>query len=352
MNDIPSRRFLGIQALRTAAALLVVRTHATFYTSERLDSTVVTWGPGARGVDIFFVISGFVMICAGRKILGRPDGWKIFAQSRVVRIVPLYWFVTTLKVVILLLTAGFVYHARLSLATAASSYLFLPAKNMDGKIEPLVGVGWTLNFEMFFYLLLTLALFLRVNIFKFIGAVFFALAIASYFRQESWPPVAFYLDSVVLEFFFGMLIAKASMSGLYCPGKAAPWLLTLGFVLLLLPASDGAIPKALINGLPACLIVWSAASLGSLERFIPPFVLYLGEASYAIYLIHPFISPLPPTVMHRLHMNYPSISIVLGMACGVGLGCILHQFVEVPIASWLRGLLNARRGSTEVAVVR
>jgi exopolysaccharide production protein ExoZ len=345
MRDSQAQRFLGIQALRILAACLVVFTHSTYYAFERLDKHFFVWERGARGVDIFFVVSGFVMIYSSKKLFASPGGWKIFAEHRLVRIVPLYWLVTTLKVFILLLTAGFALHAKLSPATAACSYFFLPARNLDGKIEPLVGVGWTLNFEMLFYFLFTFALFLRINVFKFVGSILTLLSIGACFRHPGWPPITFYLNSIALEFFLGMLVAKACINGIYFPRKAALWLLACGFVFLLVPAHGGNLPTALTSGVPASLIVWSTASLGKLENYIPRAVLYLGDASYSIYLIHPFVCPLPPTILSRLNIDFPWLSVLLSVALGIGVGCILHQFIELPMTNRLKDYLTSRNKS-------
>src|ERR1700730_16626449 len=94
---VDSRKLLSIQALRIVAAGLVVVTHSTFYAFERLDRNFFVWQRGTRGVDIFFVISGFVMIYSSQKLLALPGGWKTFAERRIVRIVPLYWLILRLK---------------------------------------------------------------------------------------------------------------------------------------------------------------------------------------------------------------------------------------------------------------
>jgi exopolysaccharide production protein ExoZ len=345
MRDTRAQRFLGIQALRIIAACLVVFTHSTFYTFERLDKHFFVWEPGTRGVDVFFVISGFVMIYSSQKLLADPSGWQRFAEHRIVRIVPLYWLVTTLKLIIVLLTAGFALHTILSPTTAICSYLFLPSRDLDGKIEPLVGVGWTLNFEMLFYLLFTLALFLRTNVYRFVGVFLVLLSIGAYFRRPDWPAVAFYLNSVVLEFLLGMLIAKACINGKYISRKLAPFLLVVGFVLLL--ENNWMLPKVLVNGLPAALIVWSTASLRNLEDLIPRSILYLGDASYAIYLIHPFVCPLPPAVLSRLHMDLPWLSVILSVTLGVAAGCLLHQWIELPMTERLKAFLKGRHRSLQ-----
>jgi exopolysaccharide production protein ExoZ len=338
------QRFLGIQALRAIAACLVVFTHSTFYAFERLDRHFFVWQRGTRGVDVFFVISGFVMIYASQKLFGLPGGWKTFAEHRILRIVPLYWLVTTLKVLIVLFTAGFALHTILSPVTAICSYLFLPARDLDGRLEPLVGVGWTLNFEMLFYFLFAWALFLRVNVFKFVGVILAVFSIGAAFRQPGWPPATFYLNSIVLEFFLGMLIAKACIAGKYFPRNLAYALVACGFaLLLLLPENNWMLPKVLINGVPAALIVWSTASLGKAEDFIPRIILYLGDASYSIYLIHPFVCPLPPAILSRLHMVHPWLSVVLSVVLGVAAGCVLHQLVEIPMTARLKGYLRGYR---------
>jgi peptidoglycan/LPS O-acetylase OafA/YrhL len=141
-----------------------------------------------------------------------------------------------------------------------------------------------------------------------------------------------------------MLIAKACIAGIYFPRKLAYALAACGFVLLLLPRENNwMLPRVLISGVPAALIVWSTASLREVEDFIPRFILYLGDASYAIYLIHPFVCPLPPAVFSRLHMVHPWLSVVLSVVLGVTAGCILHQLVEVPMTAWLKGYFKVHR---------
>ena len=336
MKQLPVPRYLGLQVLRIVAACLVLLTHSTFYVSERLDKHFPVWNRGTTGVDIFFVISGFVMIYSSRNLVAMANGWRNFAQRRIARIVPLYWFATTLKIGVMLLTTGFVLHAQLSPAVAAYSYLFLPARNAGGEIRPLLGVGWTLNFEMFFYFIFTLALFLRAGVLRFVGIILTALALGAYFRRTSWPAVAFYLDTIVLEFFFGMLIAKACLAGKYLPRLSCIPLLAAGFFALLCSRPGWNVPKALLDGVPAAVIVWAAASLGDLDKYIPRPVLYLADASYAIYLFHPMIAPLAPTFLMKAHMTVPFISILLSVVLSLAVGSLAHRFLETPATTWVR----------------
>ncbi|MDP9049791.1 MAG: acyltransferase [Acidobacteriota bacterium] len=333
MNQPPAQKYLGLQDLRIIAACLVLLTHSTFYVSERLDKSFPVWNRGTSGVDIFFVISRFVMIYSSRSLFASVDGWKVFAERRVARIVPLYWFATTLKLIVMLFSAGLVRHTRLSFAAAAYSYLFLPAANSDGEIRPVLGVGWTLNFEMFFYFFFTLALFFHANVYKFVGIILTALAIGAYFRRPSWPPVAFYLDTIMLEFFFGMLIAKACVAGKHLSRNLCLPLMAASLFVLLHSWPDWHVPKALLDGVPAAMIIWSAASLGDGAKYIPRFVLYLADASYAIYLMHPMIAPLAPALLMRMHIIYAWISIACSIILALAAGSIVHQMAKKSCAA-------------------
>ena len=172
-------RFDGIQVLRLIAALLVVITHITFYNHERLDQNVNIWSFGAIGVDIFFVISGFIMVATSGIYDGKPVYWKDFVKKRILRIVPMYWIATSIKVLALLSVPAMVLHAELDISRIVMSYFFLPQFNPAGRFEPLLGVGWTLIYEMFFYAFFALALFLNRNSIKIISIIFVFFAFLS-----------------------------------------------------------------------------------------------------------------------------------------------------------------------------
>jgi len=200
-------KYSGVQGLRFVAALLVVVTHATLYTSERLNSALHVWTFGGIGVHIFFVISGFVMVISSGALTGRPNGWKYFAMRRVIRIVPIYWIATTVKLLTLIAVPSVVLHTKLDVTRTFLSYLFLPSRNIDGKVEPLLGVGWTLTFEVAFYAVFAVGLLLRINPLKFCGVVLSVAAVGNMFRGGSWPAAAVYFDPLVLYFLAGMIIA-------------------------------------------------------------------------------------------------------------------------------------------------
>ena len=140
-----------IQILRAVAAIAVVVSHA----AQNLDRFAIApntshfFVSGAAGVDLFFVISGFVMVYASEPLFGSASGAVTFLYHRIVRIVPLYWLATTFYVIVAVLLPGL--GTAYPIRTVAASFLFIPTLLPDGGIHPVVLQGWTLNYEMLFY---------------------------------------------------------------------------------------------------------------------------------------------------------------------------------------------------------
>jgi exopolysaccharide production protein ExoZ len=172
---------LSVQVLRAVAALLVLASHVGHDLTRRLGFE--GYPPlqfGAGGVDVFFVISGFIMVWSSRGLFGQPGAAGTFMARRLVRIVPLDWATT------LLFLAGILIHPPMAHRGVdpphlVASLLFLPWPDQDGEHSPFYGIGWTLNYEMFFYvafaLLLPLAARPRAAVLA-LSLAFAALAVA------------------------------------------------------------------------------------------------------------------------------------------------------------------------------
>jgi peptidoglycan/LPS O-acetylase OafA/YrhL len=336
-----------IQALRFIAAFMVVMLHSSFYTSERLGGGLGIYSLGANGVRLFFVISGFVMIMSSERRIGDPHGWRMFAVKRIRRIVPLYWVLSLVKLVTLLLASGLVLHSTLDWSFIAKSLLFVPARNIDGEIRPLLGVGWTLNFEMFFYLLFTAALACRVRPVSFIAPILVGLSMLFVFRAPGWPvPLYFLSDPIVLDFLCGMMIAHWCLRYEALPAWSAWMLVAIGLAYLYLP-----VPRPDYRTLVGSLLTTVAASaaiLGatSLEPRIGPQIpritLFLGAASYSLYLVHPIFAPLSPAVLSRLHIIVPLLSIGASVVIALVAGVLCYRFVETPLTRLSGGTARRR----------
>jgi exopolysaccharide production protein ExoZ len=335
--------FLTIQALRAVAALFVVLFHAFETWGERVDPAApgVNWENGAAGVDIFFVISGFVMVISSRRLVAQPGGALIFLWHRVVRIVPLYWLLTTVKILAVMALGGIVLRTGLGFDFVAGSYLFLPVTDSAGHFRPVLPVGWTLTYEFLFYLLFAAALALRVDALRIVLPGLGLIAIAALVRSDTWPAWTILFDTIVVEFVFGVMLAKWTLRGFRLPPAIAAGLVVGGFGLILMLPMISENARVLMWGIPAFAIVAGAVSL---EPFVaatlPRWLLTLGDASYSIYLSHGFVLPalgllfgrvVPPGVWTE------GLTIVLCLLVSSLVGWVVFRLIESPMLRALRG---------------
>ena len=335
------RRYDTVEMLRFVAALMVVFLHSTFYTHERLDPSFPIYASGVNGVRLFFVISGFVMVVSSEKLIGTADGWRVFATKRILRIVPLYWLITTVKLAILIAVPAVVFHAAIDWDYIAKSYAFIPARNVEGEISPLLGVGWTLNFEMFFYALFTFAIFARLRPMAFLAPVLVGLSLLSLLRTSDWPvPIYFFSDPVVLDFLAGMLLALWAKRGLQLPAQLAWPVMALGMIGLFVPwtypggsSAAGDLLNSFIRTLLAAAVVLGAIALEArLHGRLPRRVLFMGGASYSLYLIHPIVSPAAPHILQKLGWHLPWLAVAGSIAIAIVASTILYRFFEKPFS--------------------
>jgi len=328
------RGFVGVQALRAVAALLVVAMHADQMWHMRLDPAHAEdfWRTGAAGVDIFFVISGFVMMVSARRLAAARD-WRGFAWRRFVRIVPLYWIATTLKIVSVLAVPALVLHTVLRPGDIVASYLFLPWHNAEGEIGTVLPVGWTLNLEMGFYILFAAALASGWGLLRVILPCLAVAAAAAVFVTPDWPAVAAYCDPIVLEFGAGLCMGALVLRGRRLPTAPAAIALGVGFALML--AVPPVLPRVLSWGVPAMLIVAGTIGLEAwFRRTLPRWLLMLGDASYAIYLTHAFVLAALGAVLQRLGLPLAgsfATSVVGGCLLSAAAGVVCRLIVEVPL---------------------
>jgi exopolysaccharide production protein ExoZ len=334
--------FLTIQALRAVAALLVVLYHAFELWGLRVDPAApgVKWINGAAGVDIFFAISGFVMVISSRRLVDRQGGWLIFLWHRVIRIVPLYWLLTTLKILGVVLLPTIILRTSLDLYSVAASYLFLPVVDSAGNFRPVLPVGWTLTYEFLFYLLFAAALALRTDVLRIIVPGLGLIAAVALFRSETWPDWTILFSTIVPEFVFGVVLAQWTLRGFRLPLAIAAALVVggLGAILVMPMGSENL--RVLTWGVPAFAVVAGAVSLEPLVApALPRWILALGDASYSIYLSHGFVLPAPMLLIGRFvspGLWAEGSTIVLCLVTSSIVGWVLYVLVEKPMLLFLR----------------
>jgi exopolysaccharide production protein ExoZ len=339
--------FLTIQALRAVAALFVVVFHAFETWGERVDPTApdVNWENGAAGVDIFFIISGFVMVISSRRLVAQASGWLIFLRHRVVRIVPLYWLLTTVKILAVMALGGIVLRTGLGFNFVAGSYLFLPVTDSAGHFRPVLPVGWTLTYEFLFYLLFAAALAIQVDILRIVVPGLGLIAVAALVRTDTWPAWTILFDTIVVEFVFGVTLAKWTLRGFRLSPAIAGALVIGGFGLILMLPMISENARVLTWGIPAFAIVAGAVSLEPLvAATLPSWLLALGDASYSIYLSHGFVLPALGLLFGRIvspGVWTEGLTIVLCLLVSSFVGWVVFRWIETPMLRALR----RRRGT-------
>jgi exopolysaccharide production protein ExoZ len=226
------------------------------------------------------------------------------------------------------------------------SYLFIPALNIDGDFRPLYGVGWTLNFEMFFYLLFGLCLAFKLKPVPTLSIAFGLLATASFLKTPEWPDWRFYMDPIVLNFVYGMIAAKLLLSERSMPTLVSIAVVVIGLIYMFTPRI-GILAEYTVNtwivGISSFMLVYGGASIdGKLSRKIHPWLIYLGGASYSLYLIHPTISPMIPALLKKLGTYNVLVSVSLSVILSVIAGIGFYKFVETPLTKWFNDKLKNR----------
>lgn len=279
-------KFLSLQILRALAAWTVVFHHIALLYAIEAKSLIGTFflKYGPVGVDVFFVLSGFVMyLAAGNSRKGAGP----FFVDRLFRVAPVYWFYSVLVIVgIWLMPRGFAYTAYDSSSLIASA-LFIPHLNPSGVGEfPLLVVGWTLNFEMFFYASLACCMALSPkHFFKLLFAAFAILPLV-------YPKGIFFsyiASSMKLyEFLAGALLAACWVGSI---GDAARRF--KGALILAALAGVGVGAAILAKGQPALPVALAIVSLALLcedllrqNSFAVRSLVQLGNESYSTYLVH------------------------------------------------------------------
>jgi exopolysaccharide production protein ExoZ len=192
-------------------------------------------------------------------------------------------------IVVLIVLPGGAKDTQFDLGQIISSYFFWPYERYDGRLAPVLSLGWTLNYEMFFYAIFAGALALpkTMGSLTVVGAIVALSAVGLVFMPD-FTPLAFWTNPTMMAFAFGVLIARADLAGMG-PKRGGLPVLVLGLVsLIILNAVPVELPRFVSSGLPAALIV-SAPVLFSRQSSAPRVGLLLGDASYALYLSHRFV---------------------------------------------------------------
>lgn len=331
MSPARAATVTNLQVLRAGAAVLVVLYHAVLAGAERGAAPPLLTAPGlwgALGVDVFFVLSGFIMVYIQDRNPRKP---LAFLANRVVRIVPTYWLLTSVMLALVLGWPDLFGRMTFDPWRAVTSYLFVTGPLFHG--APYLDIGWTLEYEILFYSLFALSLLLpgpRCQRAGLAAAILGAVLV-------------FGLPLIVVEFLMGV---GAGLMYLYRrPDPLWGWVLLVAGLAglaatLVLPPTDDLAARALYWGGPAGLLVLGAALIPQTTARLPVF---LGDASYSLYLIQAFTIPAFYKGADRLGLlGLPADAVALvAVAATVGAAALFYRLVEAPVQRVWRRRLSA-----------
>lgn len=335
-------KLYGLQGLRAIAAAFVVFVHAVSTYREKVDAAsgfFPGFPTGESGVQLFFAISGFIIYTASINMAPGFGSAKLFAWRRLVRVVPLYWLATI------------VYAIKLALVTESptgaelfKSLFFVPYGGYV--MRPVLGAGWTLNFEMFFYLVFFLTLF-SPKVWRLPAMLAFFVSVRlcgelGLFESPNGSWVMAHLSQPYLDYFIvGMLIGYGrslltkSAYKIEISATAAIFVsaavFSVGFAVLgVLRIYSGPLPLALVAVSLAIATLEGPKNTADVRRYF--WLIAAGDASFSTYLTHGFVMGPAARILDFAGERIPIVFFAVAMVilCTIA-GYILYRIVEQPI---------------------
>jgi exopolysaccharide production protein ExoZ len=332
----------SLQVLRFVAAGLVVSAHSVNFARDAGAGGWIFTGNhfadvGVVGVDIFFAISGAIIYFTAFE-RSPQTGAGEFARRRLTRVLPIYYIVSLLGIPV----AFYVMNYAQPWQSLLTTVLFWPA--WPGLWLPVLGVGWTLSFEMLFYACAALVLLWRPALWGLLAL--YGAALLLRWRLHSHA-LLFLGNPIVLEFLFGVAVMR--LRHLRVPPVVAVSALVTAFAAVIVPgypplfynlygswSGPYAMFRVMLFGVPAAVIVWAALQIEPyLRGRIARIAAYLGDASYSLYLTHSVLFMLLVPLAKLSGLPAP-VLIPLGWLLAVGCSVAAYEGLEKPIAAALR----------------
>lgn len=333
----------SIQILRGLAAWAVVFHHISqimfgFSSSSPWVHTLAL--KAGNGVDIFFVISGFIIFSSVSKKTVTPVS---FAVNRIARIAPAYWLYTSIAISLSYLYPGIIPFSEINAESVIKSMFFIPVMNHQiGWYMPTLTVGWTLNFEMLFYACICMSLLFKGST-KILCCIIIPLIVMNLFswlgNNESGI-FLFYNDELFFEFIIGAIIAVCYEHGLLkvIKPKAAIIIIIISLVSIIFSNESR---RLLQIGVPCAAIVVACICLESktANGIITMIAVKLGDWSYSTYLSHVIIIAIANEYASFMGIN--KYTLILPVICLVVLFSYLSfKWIETPFGKIGKYLSN------------
>lgn len=334
-----AEKLVAIQCLRGVAVMMVVWVHAKEQFTAFGD--YFTSPIGANGVDLFFVISGFIMVYTTH---GKNTTVGEFLWRRAARIAPLYWGGTLAMATAALLVPHLLKSTQFDVAHLAASLLFLPwpSPTLGEQLFPVLVPGWSINYEMYFYVVFGITLMAPAK-FRLILLALFLFAIQALSSLSSSPIAQFYSNPIILEFLAGAVIGYLYQHR-WTPRSWATGsiFITAGLMYWWFTNIHGSANRFTGAGIAASLVVLGACSQATKQIALISLLQKIGDASFSIYIFHIFLLGLMRVVWTKVSLPAAGadaawafmLTALIGNAIA---GRFIYRWIELPISKMVGG---------------
>lgn len=312
----------SLQILRFFAALSVIIFHVPIVNGTSI------------GVDVFFIISGFVIALVLRK------SNNYFLLRRIIRILPLYWLLT---IFIFISKTQFPFlfsFNEITYVDLIKSLFFIPIySEIENKIlYPIIMVGWTLNYEIFFYFIVAIILlFTKKNLNLVIIAVLLSLFFISNLYKDKHYLFLFISNSIILEFAFGIILFLIYNN--FKNNQIFDHFISIISVFILLILSfyffQNFEIRIINHGIPAFLLVFLFLQINKYFKE-NKFFNTLGVISYAMYLVHPYFLSLNYKIISKYNIQYTFISYFICLTIIIIISYLIYRLFEKNVIKYLK----------------
>ena len=344
---------LSIQSLRGIASLMVVMAHAQVYMHVRnyIPDIQSIYDFGRAGVDVFFVISGFIMVYVSADKFEKKGASLDFFIRRLIRIIPMYWLCTiALSVLLISMPQYFSQGKSFDLMHFVASLFFIPWENTIGIAKPVLMVGWTLNFEMYFYIIFSFMLMLSARFFlPIISIVMIGGALLSTVLSVKHPIVHLVTSPLLIEFLLGAIIGVIFMGSREIKKSISLVILMAGLICCVVAVvyANNNYHRLVIWGFPVSMIVFGVVFYEKSYRPLlgNPLLVILGNSSYSLYLVHIFVINALGTFWFSVVDDYHVLFIVMCMVFSVPIAHVVYRLIEKPVTTYLSAKYHTYRSS-------
>lgn len=350
----------SVQYLRAFAAILVVYCHAIDRVGDSRQSNFYFLNNfGAIGVDVFFVLSGFIISIIGENISGGGESFLNFLKKRFIRINLIYYFITFIIICQIVLT-----NKLFNYNSLVKSITILPIFDFGKQfVSPILFIGWTLSFEWLFYVIYSILIGFSVLRRDVVLVCFLILlcilGLLFQFDNAHW---IFITNPMVLEFAVGILIARIYKSSSIKLSKIVVYsvffISIMMFMFLIFKGYSsiseadfilkgiGSWKRFFLWGIPSAMLVFGLIFIekNNTDKFIKSkILLVLGDASYSIYLTHQLFLLIYLSVNKRIEILQnlnADVNIILLTFLAVVIGYFFHKFFEIPMLNYAKKKIN------------